>query len=76
MKTPPTTMVPPSTAFMSALKQRVGDVAAEPRPGEHCLGQHRAFQQAGVGEGDDGDQRHHDVAEGMAPDRRATRTAP
>ncbi len=46
MKTAPITSVPPSTAFMSALMQRIGDVEAEARPGEDRLGQHRAFEQS------------------------------
>ena len=58
-----------------AVEQRAGDVEAEPRPGEDGFGQHRAFEQRGIAEADDRDQRHHDVGEGMQPHRAPERTA-
>ena len=76
MKTTPTSMVPPSTAFMSALNSELRDVEAEAGPGEHRLGQHRALEQGAVGERDDGDQRHQDIAEGVAPDDAPRATGP
>ena len=48
--------------------QRIGEVEAEARPGEHRLGQHRAFEQVGIGQRDHRDQRHRGVAQRMAPD--------
>ena len=76
-------MMPPGTdkdALWEALKgahrtgghvpgqQAGGEVAAEAGPGEDGFGQNGAFEQEGVGEGDDGEQLDADVAEGMAPD--------
>ena len=76
MNTAPTTIVPPSTAFMSALNSESCDVAAEARPGEDGLGQHGAFEQLGVAQRDHRDQRHHDVAERVAPDDARAATGP
>ena len=47
----------------------VGHVLAEPRPGEHRLDQHRAFEQPAVGQRHDRHELHPDVGEGVPPDR-------
>ena len=56
------------------VEQRVGDVVADARPREDGLGQHRAFEQAGVGERDHRHQRHGGVAERVAARSRASRS--
>ena len=49
------------------VEQGAGDVLPNTRPGEHGLGQYRALEKRCVGQPDDGDELHEDVAEGMAP---------
>ena len=57
-------------------EQAGGEIVADARPGEDRLGQHRAFQQEGVGERDHGDELDQDVAERMPPDDPPARQAP
>ena len=49
------------------VEQRVLHVKSEPGPGEHRLGQHRAFEQAAEGQRDHGHELHPDVAERVHP---------
>ena len=75
MKMMPTISTPASTAFMSpASSER--EVAAEARPGEHGLGQHRAFEQERIGQRDHGDELHEDVAERVPPHAPASASGP
>src|SRR6202047_4108286 len=50
-------------------EQSVGQIASETGPREHRFGQDRTLQQEGVRQHHDGDDLHHDVAEGVDPDR-------